>query len=82
MENDIGPFPDLTAPNYFLLRYLKNRVYGNHLTTITQFRQNICAQVTMISNDLCGNVLEHAIKRAKMCNAARGGHIKDIIFKL
>jgi len=74
--------PDLMAPDDFFWWFLKDRVYGNHPTTITQLKQNVCAQVSMISNDLCGYVMQHAIKRAKICNAARDGHIKDTIFKL
>jgi len=50
-------FPYLTTPDYFLWGYLKDGMYDIHSTTITQLKLNICAQVAMISNDLCGNVM-------------------------
>lgn len=73
--------PDLTAPDYFLWGYLKDKVYANHPRTITQLKHSISAQIAMISTDLCENVMQHAIKRAESCKAARGGHLNDIIFK-
>lgn len=74
--------PDLTAPDYFLWGYLKDKVYANHPTTITLLKHNISEQIAMISTDLCKNVMLHAIKRAQICKAAGGGHLNDIIFKL
>ena len=61
------------SPDYFLWWYLRDIVYGNHPTRITQLKQNICTQVAMISNDLCGNVRQHLTKRrsykiANLCN--------------
>ena len=65
----------MTAPDYFLWGYLKHRVYGNHPSTIAQLKQNICTEIALITDYMCGNVMQNAIKRAKICQASRGGHM-------
>lgn len=74
--------PDLTAPDYFLWGYLKDKVYINQPKTITQLKDNISEQIAMISIELCQKVMQNSIKIAETCKAARGGHFNDIIFKI
>ena len=72
--------PDLTAPDYFLWGYLKGRVYTNKPTTINLLKQNIRAEIEQITPKICSKVMENALKRSRICIAARGGHLADIIF--
>lgn len=72
--------PDLTAPDYFLWGYLKGKVYGNKPTTIQVLKDNIIQEIGAITPEMCQNVMQNMDKRARICAAARGGHLADIIF--
>lgn len=72
--------PDLTAPDFFLWGYLKGRVYANRPMNLQQLKQNIRDTVTEITQEMCENVMKNAMKRVRICDAARGGHLSGIIF--
>jgi len=50
--------PDLTAPDFFLWSYLKDKVYVNQPKTITELKDNISEQIARISIDLCQKVMK------------------------
>jgi len=35
---------------------------------------------THTHTQLCGNVIENFVKRGKVCQRSRGGHLSDIVF--
>jgi len=72
--------PDLTAPDYFLWGYLKDRVYANKPNTIEALKHNIAHEVRAIQPEILKKVMEHAVKRAVLCQEENGGHLRDLIF--
>lgn len=74
--------PDLSAPDYFLWGYLKDKVYINKPKSIQQLKKNICDEIKAINPKVLAGVMENSIKRAQLCEAENGGHLKDIIFKI
>lgn len=72
--------PDLTAPDFFLWGYLKDRVYTHRPTTIQELKVNIHQEIEQITQEVCQHVMQNVIARARICAASRGGHLADIIF--
>ena len=68
--------PDLTVPDFFLLDFLKLRVYVNKPQTLEALKENIRQECENLSPE----VMENAIKRARMVINSGGGHLADIIF--
>jgi hypothetical protein len=68
--------PDLSAPDYFLWGYLKERMYVNKPRTLEQLR----AEIRALDPQTLTNVMNNAIERARLCEAANGAHLKDAIF--
>ncbi|KAI8123095.1 hypothetical protein CVS40_6188 [Lucilia cuprina] len=72
--------PDLTAPDFFLWGYLKSKVYANKPETLEQLKQNIRDEMNEIPREMCENVMKNVLKRARICEANRGGHLSDMVF--
>lgn len=72
--------PDLTAPDFFLWGYLKSKAYANKPETLEQLKQNIRDEINEIPREMCENVMKNVLKRARICEANRGGHLSDIVF--
>jgi hypothetical protein len=72
--------PDLTAPDFFLWGYLKGKVYTNKPNTIPILKNNIQNEIADITPEVCENVMKNMAERVRICFAARGGHLTDIIF--
>lgn len=72
--------PDLTAPDFFLWGFLKERVYVNKPRNIQALKENIRAEIRGLQPATLTKVLEHAVERARLCEANNGRHLKDIIF--
>lgn len=72
--------PDLTAPDFFLWGFLKNKVYANKPNTVDQLKNNITEAIENIPPETYQKVMENVVKRAQVCAASRGGHLSDIIF--
>lgn len=72
--------PDLTAPDCFLWAYLKERVYVNKPATIPQLKTNIRNEILSITPEILRKVMENVLKRAQMCEAENGHHLRDIVF--
>jgi len=72
--------PDLTALDYFLWGYLKDRVYVNKPKTLQQLKENIRAEIRALGPDILTRVMENVLERAKLCEAENGGHLRDVIF--
>nr|CAI5865735.1 unnamed protein product [Callosobruchus analis] len=72
--------PDLTAPDFFLWSYLKEKVYVNKPQTIRQLKDNIRNEIHAITPEILRKVMEHVLKRAQLCEAENGRHLRDVIF--
>lgn len=72
--------PDLTAPDFFLWGYLKDKVYVNKPQTLQQLKDNIQEEIDRIPQETLNKVMENAIKRAHFCVRENGSHLTDIIF--
>ena len=73
--------PDLTAPDFFLWGYLKEKVYVNKPQTLDQLKNNIRQEIENIPVEILKKVMKNSIKRADFCRTAKGGHLVDIIFE-
>lgn len=74
--------PDLTAPDFFLWGYLKDRVYHNNPRTIQQLKASIREEIKNINQETLRQVMIHVLERARRCEEQNGGYLKDVIFKV
>ena len=72
--------PDLSAPDYFLWGYLKQKVYVDNPQTIRQLKENIRTKIRLLQPETLHAVMENVLKRAILCEQENGGHLKNIIF--
>lgn len=72
--------PDLTAPDFFLWGYLKNKVYINRPQTLEDLKANIREEFGQIPAEILRKVMLHAQSRVGHCLACRGGHLLDVVF--
>lgn len=72
--------PDLTAADFFLWGYLKERVYVNKPQTLQHLKNNIEAEIRALGRDILRGVMENTLQRALLCEAENGRHLSDIIF--
>ena len=73
--------PDLTAPDYFLWGYLKEKVYSRRLHTIPDLKMAIQEEIRAIPNDMIQRVMTNFRERLQQCIDTNGGHLRDVIFK-
>lgn len=73
--------PDLTVPDFFLWGYLKSKVYTNAPKTLAELKTNITDEIQKITPAMLKKVMENAHKRAIDCVQAKGGHLRDILFR-
>ena len=69
-----------TLLDFFLWGYVKNKVYADAPQSIQKLKKKIRAFIDEIEPQMCENVMENFIKRARSCKCSRGGHINDIVF--
>ncbi|CAK9821562.1 hypothetical protein ANTRET_LOCUS270 [Anthophora retusa] len=72
--------PDLTAPDFFLWGYLKEKMYANKPRSLDQLKENIRTEIRNIMPETLTNVMENVLKRVQLCEAKNGQHLCDIIF--
>ena len=73
---------DLTPYDFFLWGFVKSRVYANKLQTIPELKAVIRRVTGEIQPQLCGNVIESFVKRARVCQQSRGAYLSDIVFHI
>jgi hypothetical protein len=71
---------DLSPCYFFLWRFVKSRVYANKPQTIPELKAEIGRVIGEIEPQLCENIIENFVKRGKVCQQSRGGHLSDIAF--
>ncbi|KOC62997.1 hypothetical protein WH47_02446, partial [Habropoda laboriosa] len=72
--------PDLTAPDFLLWGYLKDKVYLNKPRTIEQLKENIRAEIRELMPDTLTKVMANVLKRAQLYDTKNGGHLCNIVF--
>ena len=72
--------PDLSAPDYWLWGYLKDRVYTPKPRNIQMLRMSIEREIAIITQDMLFNVMNNLKERIEQCRRNGGGHLKDVIF--
>ena len=72
--------PDLTAPDFWLWGYLKDKVYLNKPQTIQELKANIQQEILSLQPPILRTVRENSLERARLCKAENGGYLRVIIF--
>jgi hypothetical protein len=70
---------DLTPCDFFLWEFVKSRVYANKPQTIPELKAGLRRVTGETEQQLCGNVIENFVKRARVCQQSRGGRLSDIV---
>ena len=73
--------PDLSPLHYFLWGYLKEKVYHNKSTNITQLKGAIEEEIQSIGQEMVTRAMNNLRHREEICVRSGGQHLKDIIFK-
>ena len=73
--------PDLTATDYFLWGYLKDRVYRSDPKPLEQLKENIETRISLIPLTMLSQVVGNLSIKINECVARKGGHLQDISFK-
>ena len=71
---------DLTPLDFFLWGFLKSKVYASKPATIGELQQNIGAEISKITVDLCQKVIKNGLLRLDHVENTHGGHIHNVIF--
>ena len=72
--------PDLTAPDFFLWVFLKDRVFQWRIMTIQELKQATVDEVAAIG-DLRRRVYGNFQTRLQQCIDVNGGHLPVVIFR-
>jgi hypothetical protein len=76
--------PDLTAPDFFLRGFFKERAYRNrqHTHTAEELKRAIQAEIAVINQDqdLLRRVFDNFVDRLRQCTATEGGHLTDVMY--
>jgi hypothetical protein len=73
--------PDLSACDFFLWGYLKEKVYAHRPHTIQELKDCIREEIQGIPVNMLRKVMVNVRRRAEMCLTTNGAHLSDIIFK-
>ena len=73
--------PDLTAPDLFLWRYLKQRAFTKNKSSLADLKENILQEIRSILKVTLQAVMNIILERAILCEEEKNeGHLKDVIF--
>ena len=73
--------PDLTAPDFFLWGFLKDRVFQWRIMNVQELKQAIVDDGAAIYEDLRRRVYGNFQTRLQQCIDVNGGHLPDAIFR-
>ena len=73
--------PDLNPCDFFLLGYLKSKVYSNCPQSIEQLKDPIRQEITTIPHEMTNRVIDNIRERLRQCVDNNGSHLTDFIFK-
>jgi len=70
--------PELTAPDFSLWGFLKDRVFQRRIMTIKELKQAVIDELTAIDEDLRRRVYGNFQTRLQQCIDVNGGHLPDV----
>jgi len=70
--------PDLTPPDFFLWGHLKDRIYKNAPQNLQQLKENITAEIHLITPDILSAVSASVVHRAQLCKMVNGSHFQHM----
>jgi hypothetical protein len=73
--------PDLSACDFFLWGYLKQKVYVNRPHTIQDVKDNSRAEISQIPQNMLQKVMNGVRRRVELCLNSGGAHLSDVIYK-
>jgi hypothetical protein len=73
--------PDLTPCDYFLLGYLKTKVFETKPRTIADLKQRIQDEVVAFPVEMLREVMNSFSSRLEDCVRRNGSHLEGVIFK-
>jgi hypothetical protein len=73
--------PDLSICDFFLWRYLKEKVFKHRPHTLPELKERIIEEVNAIPHEMCDRAVLSFRDRLQQCVAANGRQLEDIIFK-
>jgi len=74
----VAAFTALEPPDFYVLGYLKDRVYGNNPQTIPDLKAAITAAIKAIPREDCGRVIDNFARRIQMCLQRQGAQLEHI----
>jgi hypothetical protein len=72
--------PDLSAPDYFLLGFVKSKMYETHLASTDNLKQQIQEHIQGIPNEIL-YVMAYMPSKLQECVEKQGHHPEGVIFK-
>ena len=72
--------PDLTAPDFFLWGYLKEKVFASNPKKLAELKDKITEEIRRIDATTLERVMESVLSRARSCVAHKGDHLTDVVF--
>jgi hypothetical protein len=73
--------PDLSACDFFLWGYLKEKVYAHRPHTIQELKDCIREEIQGIPVNMLRKVMDNVRQHAETCVTSNGAHLSDIIFQ-
>ena len=73
--------PDLTAPDFWLWGYIKDKLNVNKPRTIQELKANIRQEILSLQPPKLRTVMENSLERARLSEAENGGYLRDIIVR-
>jgi hypothetical protein len=73
--------PDLSAPGFFLWRYLKSKVYSNRPTDLHALKENLREEIAKLSEETLQAVMRSFLTHVQLCIEEGGGHLKTLYTK-
>ena len=71
---------DFTPLDFFLWGYVTDKVYADAPQSIQERKAKIRADIDETQPQICKNLIENFIKRARSCKRCRGGYMNNIVF--
>jgi len=73
--------PDLSVCDYFLLGYLKRRIFIDKPRTLAKLKQSIKEEIVAIPEHMTRRAMENLGVRLKQCLRNGGRHMSDVVSK-
>jgi len=72
---------DISACDFFLLGYLKSKVYVQKPRTVDDLKVSIREEIATVPEEMSVNVMQNFEERHRTCVRQEGRRLSDIIFR-